>query len=446
MRAVALSLICIALGCVESQPFTCTDDDACGPAGECEPEGFCSFADSSCHTGRRFGEHAPNDVGGVCVGVRGAPIQQLSAGGEHTCVLDQAGTIWCWGRNSDGALGNGGWDDTSTPSALILGVGIEAIFLATGKLHSCAVASDGAVYCWGDNRGGQLGDGSLAAQSEPVQVSGLTGAVAVAAGRAHTCALTAGGEVWCWGSNDAGQLGDGTDSCKLIPVRLPLSGIVEVALGSEHSCARAGDGRVWCWGGNEHGQLGTGDERGALLPVEIASLSDSEALALGREHTCALMDHEVRCTGRNDAGQLGDGNTDRHSTPVRVRGLGNAVEVAAGHAFTCARVRSGQVYCWGDGDSGELGNGGPDRESQPDKPVKLRLDAAAIVAGEEHACALTTDGCLWCWGDNDHGQLGSDDRRNSNKPVPVRMSCPGTDREGAPDAMPAHVTSSRRNK
>lgn len=434
---IALTLVCCVPGlaltgaCIEPAPFTCELDDDCGAGGACEPEGYCSFDDNTCHTGRRYGEFAPAELRDTCVGSASGAIVELATGGDHACALEQSGRVWCWGRNTYGALGNGGFVDSVIPLPI---TGLEgAVQIATGELHSCALDSAGAVWCWGYNEYGQLGDGSRQSHSEPTRVVDIEGAVEIAAGELHSCARLGSGEVYCWGYNDHGQLGDGTQQSISVPVRVEeLSDATQVLAAGEQSCARRDDGAVMCWGRNHYGQLGTGDYDDREAPVVVEALENPVSLGLGADHMCALDDQgRAQCVGRNDHGQLGDGqgngqgNGNNRSWFAPVHGLDQAVEVVAGRRFSCARTQQGVVQCWGQGNRGELGTGEREIQRRPDKPVKLGLGAIAISAGRDHVCGQTEDGCVWCWGSDEYGQLGDGASADdiSSAPVPVRLGC-----------------------
>jgi len=193
--------------------------------------------------------------------------------------------------------------------------------LAAGGTHSLALRADGTVWAWGWNDQGQLGDGTDTDRHTPVRVRGLTDVVAVAAGRAHSLALRADGTVWAWGSNEDGELGDGTDTDRHTPVKVPgLSDVVAVAARDWHSLALRADGTVWAWGNNRFGQLGDGTDTDRHTPVKVPGLTDVVAVAAGEYHSLALRaDGTVWAWGRNGYGQLGDGTTTHRHTPVKVQ-------------------------------------------------------------------------------------------------------------------------------
>jgi alpha-tubulin suppressor-like RCC1 family protein len=204
------------------------------------------------------------------------------------------GPLWCWGRDQEGQLGTGltttpernpvidsaqpgtGKTINTEPNPVIASVfGNEAIEVATGFYHTCAHRGDGILWCWGYNRDGELGDGTIdTPKPNPVQVTQFgRGVVEVSTGSYHTCARKGDGTLWCWGKNDAGQLGDGTTvSPKTNPVQVTQfgTGVMRVSAKSEHTCAIKQDGTLWCWGKNDAGQLGDGTtDTPKPLPGEV---------------------------------------------------------------------------------------------------------------------------------------------------------------------------------
>lgn len=338
----------------------------------------------------------------------------VSGGYSHTCVLLATGAARCWGSNFSGQLGDGTTTTRSTPTAVSgLASGVAAV--AARGSHACAVTTGGALLCWGDNSGGQLGDGTVTNRSTPTAVSGLgAGVAAVSLGSVHTCAVTSSGAVRCWGQNRAGQLGDGTtNTYRYTPTEVTGlgAGVAALALGGSHSCARMVDGTVRCWGSNRGGQLGDGtaSSPSILVPVASGLRSGVTALTAGREHTCAASSGgALLCWGQNRSGQLGDGTSPTgRSTPTTVSGLASGVAAAAaGESHTCALTTGGAALCWGLNSSGQLGDGTSTARFTPTAVSGLASGIAAVAAGTAHTCALTTGGALGCWGGNGFGQIG----------------------------------------
>jgi len=374
--------------------------------------------------------HLPAPVPGI------ADAVQVAAGDGVSCAVRATGEVFCWGDNGEGQLGNG---ETSGPARATV-AGLDASQVACGDHFACALDTTGSVWCWGRRLGGAgVGDDLLT----PEAVPDLTDVAELGAGTGgFACALDTSGGVWCWGANTSGQLGDVTVPSSTTP--LLVSGVddaVHLSVGADHACATRADGTVACWGGNTTYQLGLGHNRlspGLVVePTVIANAmqivgtcfrlpdlsvrcgdgsidlpaGSATDVAMSASSWCAVeLSGEVRCEGDDFYGQLGVGDTDRET----VIGLPDAVDVACGDTHCCAVRHTGRVVCWGDNEWGQLGV----EEVSPtlcfDVPcstVPLRVDglsdAARVVAGRAHSCALTADGRVVCWGDNDEGQVGA---------------------------------------
>jgi alpha-tubulin suppressor-like RCC1 family protein len=342
---------------------------------------------------------------------------ELAAGFLHTCARSTDGKVSCWGDNGAGQLGDGLPYDSGTRVAQALvaqnvaGMS-DAIAIASGVGHSCAVRRGGTVACWGVNSFGQLGDGTRQRSSAPVAVSGVTGAIAIAAGTSFTCAVIDDGTVQCWGANYSGQLGDDSkvDRATAAPVR-GLTGAIAVATAEHHACAIVKGGNVQCWGKNTEGQLGNGSTMDSLVPTPLASLTDIVQAVAASRFTCALQrSGQVHCWGANTLGQLGTGipNASPNPSPA-VTGVSDAIGIWVGYEHACAVRRSGQVACWGAAGDGQVGSGSvPDDASIPKPTTVIGLSGAlAVSTGGNHSCATTATGAVLCWGSNALGQLGN---------------------------------------
>jgi alpha-tubulin suppressor-like RCC1 family protein len=343
------------------------------------------------------------------------PVIGLAGGYFHTCALLATGGMRCWGKDSFGQLGDGALRDQSSPQ-IVSGLADRVQLAASGDEHICALMENGTLQCWGSNQFGQLGTGVMANNAPPESVQGISGGSnphAIAAGSGHSCALLTDGSVDCWGLDATGQLGNGSSSSSLAPVR--VSGLSQpataLASGPAHTCALLQDGTVACWGNNADGQLGDGTTLDRTSAVPVSGLSGVTALAAGTSHTCALLqDGTVACWGDNAAGQLGNGTSGSQPVthPVVVSGVTNVQAIAAGGQHTCALVSGGGERCWGSNASGELGNGAVSYQpvSAPVTVSGLSSGVESITAGEQHSCALLTNGTIKCWGSNAAGQLG----------------------------------------
>jgi alpha-tubulin suppressor-like RCC1 family protein len=252
--------------------------------------------------------------------IAGLPaMSAIATGNEFSLALEQNGNVWSWGWGGLGQLGDGRTGVSQlTPKALTTISGVTQ--LAAHYVHVLAVRQDGSVWAWGDNSYGQLGDGTTTDRSTPTKVTGLSNAViAVSAGSFHSLALDRSGNVWAWGYNVVGQLGDGTIVHRHAPVRVVgLSEVIAIAANSHSSYAITRDGRLWTWGWNSEGQLGTGStDRYSSYARPIEGLAGFQGIAGGRESAVALRsDGTVWSWGRNFEGQLGDATFAQHKTPV----------------------------------------------------------------------------------------------------------------------------------
>ncbi len=351
-------------------------------------------------------------------------VATIAAGGIHTCAMMTSGGALCWGDNELGGLGNGATANSSVPVAVTgLASGVTAI--DAGSNHACALTADGGARCWGYNHYGQLGIGTAGYSPAPVAVKGLaSGVSAISAGGVHACALTTGGGVLCWGYGGNGELGNGTAGSSFVPVPVTglASGVAAIAAGFWHNCARTTVGGAWCWGYNGFGELGNGTTVNSSVPVAVTGLASGvTALAVGDDHTCALTTGGgVSCWGRNESGQLGDGTNVKRSLPAAVTGLASGVAaITAGYQHSCALTTGGAVLCWGLNVSGQLGDGTTANRSVPVAVTGLASGVAAIAASGDDTCAVTTSGALLCWGYNGIGELGNGTTVNNSVPVTV---------------------------
>ena len=338
-------------------------------------------------------------------------VVAAAAGETHTCLLTGDGAVWCWGANSYGQLGDGTRTSRRVPVPVIgLTSGIKAI--AVGGHHTCALTAGGDVLCWGRNNYGQLGDGTIYLRTQPVPVRNLAQASSLAAGYAHTCAGRDDGTAACWGSNTSGQLGDNTTISRRTPVLVNgLTQVRTVAAGGAHTCASLDDGSVRCWGNNYSGQLGDGTRTYRRAPVPVPGLGTVIAIGAGGSHSCALnTSGALACWGNNYYGQLGDGTTSQRLAPVLVNGLTAPVrDFSTGLVHTCVVREDGVAACMGWNAYGQLGDGTTTNRSLPvavsGLPVAAMIVAANGMGSAGHTCALV-DGGLQCWGKNSYGQLG----------------------------------------
>ncbi len=381
-----------------------------------------------------WGGNASGQVGDQSLAERHRPVEvprlgggvtAVSSGRAHTCAVKKDGSLWCWGDNLSGQLGQEPSGAVLTPAKVEGLSGVVAV--SAGPNHTCAVKKDKSAWCWGDNATGQLGDQTLEARHAPVRVQVGPAVTSLGAGAFHGCALDTAGAVWCWGQNAAGQLGDGSDTPSGAPVRVrlpPRTTVARLEVGEKTACALTTSGAILCWGDNAYGQVGCGTPLRRETPATVTGLaSRATALEAGWAHTCAILaDGDLVCWGDNAHGQLGDGTATARATPVRVRPLPFRTRVVApGRDHTCALGADGAVRCWGKNTEGQLGDTTAQPAKFPAVVVGLDADVAGLCAGLEHACAVKTDGTLWCWGQNDDGQLGLGDYKNRLAPARVGL-------------------------
>ena len=285
----------------------------------------------------------------------------VSAGEYHTCAVHGDHTLWCWGENGNGQLGDGTTNGSDVPVQETTAASDWAAVTA-GYVHTCAIKTTGTLWCWGDNGNGQLGDGNTSDSHVPVQESTASNWAAVAAGYNYTCAIKTTGTLWCWGDNGNGQLGDGTTNGSDVPVQetTAASNWAAVAAGYNSTCAIKTTGTLWCWGNNGNGQLGNGTTNGSDVPVqETTAASDWAAVAAGNVHTCAVKTTgTLWCWGYDGDGQLGNGTTNGSDVPVQeTAAASDWAAVSSGYAHTCAIKTTGAVWCWGYNGDGQLGDG-----------------------------------------------------------------------------------------
>jgi alpha-tubulin suppressor-like RCC1 family protein len=360
----------------------------------------------------------------IPVGVLGlsSGVNAISVGYDHACALTANGEVKCWGGNYAGQLGDGTTTDHLTPTN-VLGLHGEASSISSGDESTCVSTMDGGVKCWGYNARGELGNGSTTNHSTPVDVQGLSsGIVGVSVGDSHTCAMTTANGYKCWGANDRGELGDGTTTHHFSPVNVQglTSGVDAIFAGGSNTCSITSSGDIMCWWYNNHGELGDGTNLSRSTPVKVlGSFTGIMSISSNGNHTCAVMlGGNAKCWGENIHGELGNGTTTDSLVPVDVQGLSSGViSIKTGLEHTCALTSAGGVKCWGYNVYGQLGNGSNADSSTPVDVQGLTSGVSAISVGYSHACALTVDGKVKCWGENGNGQLA--DGSVTDRSIPV---------------------------
>ena len=358
----------------------------------------------------------------------------LGAGWEHTCAVHATGEVSCWGDDTSGELGNGATANSEPLPVKVVGLD-DAVDVTAGHWHTCALRSSGEVSCWGRNSDGQLGNDDMGVDSYvPVPVTGISDAVSVSANGEHTCAAHATGEVSCWGDNWQGELGNGESGSgaqSAVPVRVSgVADAVAVASGYDHTCALREGGKVSCWGHNEFGQIG--NDRDFITevlndsfiadPSEVVSLDDAIAITAGGAVSCAVRENgTISCWGSNAYSRMGNSEAlSANPTPLPISGIDDAVGVAAGSNHTCIVRQDGAVSCLGSNIYGELGDGQSDLFTSEQVKVVSIDDTVDLSSSLYHSCVLHSTSEVSCWGRFWKGQAG-DAATGDTPPVPIKV-------------------------
>jgi alpha-tubulin suppressor-like RCC1 family protein len=306
----------------------------------------------------------------VSLGV-GRTAVSITAGAAHICALLDDSSLVCWGSNQYGQLGDGTTDHRTTPTEVSsFPTGLLPVSISAGASHTCAILDDGTIWCWGNNALGRLGDGTVDDRLTPTITQSLgpgRTAIEVAGGTGHTCAILDDNSVKCWGFNYWGQIGNGGNTDLYTPTSTGMILATQITANWYTSCGLIPGGYVACWGKNVHGQLGDGSNTNQNYPTLTGSFGTGlSATSISRggsssSHTCAIInDGSIQCWGSyNQFGVIGDGTTTDRNIPTQVSVPANsfAVEIGTGYMHTCALFADDSIMCWGDNEYGQLGDG-----------------------------------------------------------------------------------------
>jgi alpha-tubulin suppressor-like RCC1 family protein len=339
-----------------------------------------------------------------------AGLTALVAGGEHTCGLAR-GALYCWGRNTWGQVGNAARGASVTRPQRI-GVARNWRQVSAGGASTCGVrGAQRVLECWGLNHRGQLGDGTRRYRLEPHRVPG-TGWKRADVGWFHTCAVRTGGALYCWGDNAHGQLGRGDTRQTLQRVRVPGRWL-SVAVEGWTTCGIRTDRSLWCWGRNLVGQVGDGTTADRRRPVRIGAPRWSQ-VDVSWTHACARRaDGRTLCWGNNDRGQLGDGSLTRRLRPTLVAGGARARSVSVGEGSSCLVTTGDALRCWGDNRYRQVGGTGALHRT----PRQRAGAYTSVTSGWLHSCALRDGGGGTCWGLDERGQVAGSTRARPAAPA-----------------------------
>jgi alpha-tubulin suppressor-like RCC1 family protein len=360
-------------------------------------------------------------------------------------------TLYGWGDNFLGQLGDG---TLITPRVDPVPAARNPnwIMVDAGRFHACGIDVDHALFCWGDDLGGEIGDGAAnpsVPRTNPTRVGTASDWTDVSAGGfggafpleeqlppGHTCGIRAGGALYCWGNNANGQLGDGTLTNRSAPTRIGgASDWTRVSTGGFHTCGIRSGGALYCWGDNTQGQLGDGTNTSSTFPMRVGIATDWTLVSAGfSAHTCGIRsDGALYCWGDNTDGQLGDNTTTDRTIPTQVGTATDWMLVSAGGAgtyyigfgfgvatgFTCGTRAGGALYCWGENGLGQLGDGTMTNRSTPTR-IGGATDWKDISLGAVHSCGIRAGGALYCWGSNILG-----DGTTTDSTIPVQNELGG---------------------
>ena len=354
--------------------------------------------------------------------------QTLSLGSNHTCGIKEDSSLWCWGQSVFNQLGIGPTNansDTTVPQQ----VGTESwLSVSASVQHTCAIRADHTLWCWGFNNYGQLGQvavGNIPAPSDiPVVIKTSQTALEpdndwqqVSAGGSHTCALKNSGALWCWGNNTYGQTGQAEVGNQTVAAHIDSdTSFREISAGANHSCAISVEYQIHCWGLNVEGQLGIANIPPIKSPAPVNNDSWTQ-ISSGHDYTCGIQtDKSLWCGGTNAFGQLGDGTPLNRPKPVEIKTDERQewLQVKVGRDHTCA-IRDNverNLWCWGNNQHNKLGPTGAVFDYDNWSPLKVNAPGAkwaGVTLGIHHTCALKSDPTgytPWCWGNNNFGQLG----------------------------------------
>jgi len=357
----------------------------------------------------------------------------LSAGGSHSMAVSDNGTLWGWGQNSDGQLGIGNTTST-TSSPVQIGTLNNWSKVFAAFRYTMSIKTNGTLWSWGFNGFGQLGDGTATAKSSPVQIGTLVDWSTISVGNNHALALKTDGTIWSWGFNGNGELGQNiaTSINRSSPVQIGTrNDWTWIGAGSNHSMAVRSDGTLWTWGASVRGEGGRNTTTGVSSPVQIGTLTNWSKVQGGGYFTLAVKtDGTLWGWGNNNYGQLAQNNsTTNRSSPVQIGTLTNWSDVFPGEdggsvvfGSALARKTDGTLWSWGLNSNGQNGQGEITINARS-SPVQIgtRTDFASGSLGENHGIALLNDGTLASWGINSAAVLGQVLTFNTARSSPTQV-------------------------
>jgi alpha-tubulin suppressor-like RCC1 family protein len=384
-------------------------DDEFGLLGDGHATSDLLYEIAGCEPGMPAVRSTPARVGSA------TGWQVVAAGDCTSAAIHGSGALRAaWGINQDNQSGDG--TSASTGSVTDVAPVHDWRSVHEGRDHSVGIRADGTLWTWGGNTFGQLGDDTVVAHRAPTAVGSATW-IDAAAGDGFTIAVRSDKTLWAWGRNDAGQLGDGTTIDRHAPVQIGVDNSwIDASAGSDHALARRSDGTIWAWGANDFGQLGDGTTDAHLVPAPIGT-DRWKSISAGSGDSLALRaDGTLWAWGLNACGELGDGTTSTRTAPTPVGGAWTWTAASAGRLHSAAVRSDGTLWAWGRNADGRLGDG-----TTTDRHAPVQVGDATIwryvSAGYDSTVATRSDGTLWVWGDDSVGQLGDGSTVDRHEPV-----------------------------
>ena len=354
-------------------------------------------------------------------------IASIDVGDLTACAVGVDGKAWCWGSNDYGQLGTGDVAQGAVPRRTAEGYAFSKISVSTGGAYACGITTVGQAYCWGNQEGGRLGDGTMAPSGQfvtaPVPVSGGHTFTDIAAGGDHACAIATGGAAYCWGHNERGQHGTGNQANSAIPVAV-AGGLAFKSITTHQmvTCGVTNGGSAYCWGYGDSGNLGGGTKSSSNVPAPVKGGLTFSSLRLGVWTACGVTTAgDGYCWGYNGSGELGIGSKSPSESlvPAKVAGGRAWKSISPGVAVTCGVTTAGGGFCWGGNASGERGDGPfPSADVTSPVPVVGNLIFDSIDA-DWSTCGVAS-GVAYCWGPGGQGAIG--DGALVNRGVPTRVA------------------------